>query len=652
MSSSLLPDLTAKLTGCRLAPLAGGDVRSLVADPQQPDRIYLGTQTGQVYVSTDGGQLWTRLVGLSAPSDWVVDDLLVDPTHSEVLYAGMWSVRNAGGGVFRSRDGGRSWTELEGLKGQAVRALALAPSHPRLLVAGTLEGVFRSEDGGDHWQRISPLGHAEIHHIESVAMDPRDPGILYVGTWHLPWKTTDGGLHWTSIKEGMIDDSDIFSLIVDPHSPQRLYAGACTGIYRSDNAGATWKKIQGIPESSRRTHTLAVDLQDPETLYVGTTQGLWKTTDRGQSWKRLTQHTWVINAIVLDSRDPQHLFLGVDDAGVMESQDGGRTFRAANHGFAQRQVSRIVSDPTEKGRIYAALLHDGEFGGVFTTINGGASWQQLSTGLEGKDVLSLLVVTRPAWKLLAGTLDGLFEYPAEQSGWKNRSRWEIPGNKTSATLPGLKVWDLYQRRADEPIYAATSAGLFASADGSSWRQLGAGSLQEGVYTVATFGDRGEALLAATGGVLKISRDGGQNWSPVLLNGDGPVRARKLTTHPAFPSVAFVGTDAGLFRSTDGGQSWQRFGRGLPVSPVHEIIFSPENPLYLIVASIAGVFHSADGGNQYARMGNGEGPQQLPVQLLAFHPAESLQILAASAQNGLFLRNGSEMILSHLQPPAK
>src|SRR3972149_2650303 len=101
----------------------GGDARSLVADPQQPDRMVLGTRTGQVYLSMDGGRSWNRLTGLDAPSFWVVDDLLIDPGNSDVLYAGMWSLRDWGGGVFRSDDGGQSWGLLEGISGRGGGAL-------------------------------------------------------------------------------------------------------------------------------------------------------------------------------------------------------------------------------------------------------------------------------------------------------------------------------------------------------------------------------------------------------------------------------------------------------------------------------------------------------------------------------------------------
>ncbi len=79
------------------------------------------------------------------------------------------------------------------MRGQSIRALAAAPSDPKILIAGTLKGVYRSTDGGEHWKLISPEGSQEIHEVESIAIDPANSEIIYAGTWHLPWKTTDGG---------------------------------------------------------------------------------------------------------------------------------------------------------------------------------------------------------------------------------------------------------------------------------------------------------------------------------------------------------------------------------------------------------------------------------------------------------------------------
>ena len=628
----------------------GGSVRSLAADPSNPDRMILGTRAGQAYVTTDGAKSWRQLRGFRPPSNWVVDDLLIDPKDPNVLYAGMWSLTRGGGGVYKSNDGGASWREMTGMAGQDVRALALAASDSRILVAGTRDGVFRSSDAGETWQRISPLGHAEIRTLESVAVDPRDADVIYVGTWHLPWKTTDGGARWTQIHKGMLDDSDVFSLVVNPSNPNNLYIGACTGIYRTDDAAEQWTKIQGIPQSSRRTHTLVLDSRDPAIVYAGTTEGLWRSPDGGQSWTRLTPQTWVINAVVMDPRDSSHFHLGMDDAGVMETHDGGKTFETANAGFVQRQVSRLVADPSEPGRVYAGLLHDGAHGGVYTTRDHGSSWQQLSAGLEGEDVRSLLLLAEPAGRLLAGTPDGVFEYSAGSGVWENRSRWETPGAKPVDSAPSMSVWDLYRRSPEEPIYAATSRGLFRSRDGRDWIHLPVSGNSGAVYAVTTLGSNGRTIVAAAVDAAAISRDGGHSWAALDLGADSALRVHRVASHPAAPDVLFIGTSLGLFRSTDSGRSWERFGRGVPFSPVLEIAISPENPQHVLVGGASGIFHSFDGGDRFARTGDADALEGFPVHSLAFYPWNGPgnepqgagSVLAATRNNGVF-RNGEPLV---------
>src|SRR5581483_10788064 len=155
----------------------GGDVRSLAYDPRNPDRIFLGTSAGQLYLSKDGGSSWSRLAQLGDDDDYVLDNIAVDPQAPNTIYVAAWSIVRNHGDLFRSRDGGRTWQGLPGMQGKSMRALALAPSDPRILVAGALDGVFRSDDGGDTWRRISPATHGEIKNIESLAIDPRTPDI-------------------------------------------------------------------------------------------------------------------------------------------------------------------------------------------------------------------------------------------------------------------------------------------------------------------------------------------------------------------------------------------------------------------------------------------------------------------------------------------
>jgi photosystem II stability/assembly factor-like uncharacterized protein len=216
----------------------GGDVRSLAADPRNPERLYLGTADGVVYRSDDAGLRWQRQSPGFPLRGASIDDILVTP--SGTLLAGYWEIAGSGGGVAISEDEGRTFKVLPGIAGQSVRAITLAPKNPDIVVAGTIAGLFRSRDLGRTWTRISPEGHDELRNVESVVIDPTDPNVIYAGTWHLPWKTTDGGATWRPIQSGMIDDSDVFTVTVDRRDPKILYATACSGIYRSADGAARW----------------------------------------------------------------------------------------------------------------------------------------------------------------------------------------------------------------------------------------------------------------------------------------------------------------------------------------------------------------------------------------------------------------------------
>src|SRR5690242_15714893 len=192
----------------------GGDVPSLAADPSHPGRLFLGTTDGHIFGSTDDGEHWTLLGRAGARQDSVITGMVVDPRDANLILASTRTQDpSAGGGIFRSADGGGTWSAA-GLEGQAVRALAIAPSDADILVAGTLDGIYQSRDAGKSWERISPEHHQELRNLDSLAVDPRDPETIYAGTFHLPWETTDGGRTWRPIHEGMIDDSDVMSLFL------------------------------------------------------------------------------------------------------------------------------------------------------------------------------------------------------------------------------------------------------------------------------------------------------------------------------------------------------------------------------------------------------------------------------------------------------
>jgi len=123
----------------------------------------------------------------------------------------------------------------------------------------------------------------------------------------------------------MIDDSDVFSVIVDHDNPAVVFASACSGIYKSETGGNSFTKIQGIPFTARRTRVLKQDPTNENVVYAGTTEGLWKTTDLGKQWKRVSSPEVVVNDVMVDPRDSNHVLLATDRSGVMASTDALRT---------------------------------------------------------------------------------------------------------------------------------------------------------------------------------------------------------------------------------------------------------------------------------------------------------------------------------------
>ncbi len=383
----------------------GGDARAFASEPGNPSHLYLGTTNSWLYESRDAGASWHRLAKLGRGDGFVIDHVIVDPTNSSTLYAGAWK-DSTDGGIWISHDSGHTWTEVPLFQGQPVLSLAQAPSDPTILFAGTLQGVFRSTDSGADWAQISPPKSHEIHEIESLAIDPKNPDIVYAGTWHLPWKTTDGGKTWRNIKQGVIVDSDVFSIIVDPQTTRTVYLSACSGIYKSANAGLLFRKIHGIPSEARRTRVLRQDPAHLNVVYAGTTEGLYKTSDAGKTFERMTDPDVIVNDVYVDPANSDRVLLATDRSGVLVSNDAAHTFAQSNAGISERKIAGLVVDRNDPQRIYAGVVNDKRFGGVFKSNDGGAHWQQLAAGLDGRDVFSLAQAKDGS--IVAGTSHGIF----------------------------------------------------------------------------------------------------------------------------------------------------------------------------------------------------------------------------------------------------
>ena len=583
----------------------GGDVRTLTSDPHNPGRVLLTTSAGMVFESRDGGVNWSRLARIGDRNDYVIDSVIFHPTRENLVYAGVWSVENNhSGDVLKSFDGGRTWRASRDIHGQSIRALAMAPSNPNVLVAGTLTGVYRTTDAGEHWNLISPPNHADIRNVESIAIDPTNPDIIYAGTWHLPWKTADGGLTWKNIKNGIIDDSDVFSIIIDPHAPSVVYASACSGIYKSENGGDSFKKVQGIPYSSRRTRVLMQDPVRSEVVYAGTTEGLWRTIDAGQSWSRLTGANIIVNDVLVDSSDPKKIMLATDRSGVMMSGDWGGQFSASNRGFAHRQVSAMLADYREPDTVYAGVVNDKEFGGVFVSRDGGSAWQQMSMGLDGADVYALQ--QDADGDLLAGTNRGLFMYRPASKDYRwvplqvNTAPQLVGKGKTRKRVkPSTMVFRVNDMNVTGNLWiAAAVTGLFSSADhGKTWIAAETSGLADFV-SIRSLGD--ERIAVARRGVV-VSHDGGRTWKrPILPNSVTTITDGTLDN----AGNMYFSAREGVYRSNDGGHTWARLNR-VPVINLSTIVWDGAARRLLISSSASqDIYESRDAGEHWRTLNVG------------------------------------------------
>ena len=643
----------------------GGNVRSLAYDPSDPSRILLGTSAGQLFLSRDGGNVWTAFAHLGAGDDLVIDHIVFDPTNPNTIYAAGWGLyHDDEGDVFRSDDGGVTWKSLPGVHGKSIRALSMAPSDHNVLVIGALDGVFRSRDGGATWERMTPENpevlenHASMKNFVSVAIDPQNPDVVYAGTRHLPWKTSDGGKNWHNLKDGILDDSDVFSIIVDPKTPSRVYASACSGIYKSDNGADLFHRVQGLPHSAIRTRVLKQDPVRSSVVYAGTTGGLWKTADGGVKWSLVTSPDVVVNDVLIDPRNPERVLIATDRGGVLASNDGFAKYQPSNRGFSHRMVGAVIADRKDPNRLYVGIVNDKVHGGLFTTDDVGKTWFQVTRGLGDRDILSLQQADNGV--LYAGTNHGVFFLNSLVGAWQPAvmingpvPEWQPkpappvrPTPTKSKTVAGRKapVSSTPKAPVEVPIpiaiaprvrsiqitekawYAATNEGLFISVDnGKKWY----GTPVEGEVDFVAANDYPDGTLTlATIKRAFLSRDGGRNWTEVTI----PKYVTGLYNFTMTPeSTLWLGTQEGAVQSSDGGNTWIHVLGGLASKQVLAVKYDPSLKRLLATAMESrGVYESGDGGKTWKKS---------PDATFSIRTAMGYQdqLLAISWHNGLLLQ---------------
>ena len=619
----------------------GGDIRDLVVDPNNADRFYFGTLDGQIYTSADAGKHWQLLYNFNRPRLFV-DHIIVDPRDSRVLYVAAHKHKEPGG-FFKSKDGGRTWRESPELKKEALHSMTQSKADPNVLFVGTFNGIFRSDDAGDSWSQLPTYNTPGLVHVESLAIDPRTTDIVYAGTWYLPYKSTDGGQTWKSIKNGIIDDSDIFAIDIDPRDPNHVIASACSGIYETKNAGDSWRKVQGIPSQSRRTRAILQHPSVPGLVFAGTTEGFWRSERGGDadSWMVTTSRQLEINSITVHPSRPEVIYIGTNNYGVMVSYDSGKSFMPTNGGYSGRFANAIVADREMPNRIYAATINTATGGGfLFVSNDNGESWRPSMRNMPSR------LITYSIWQdqqdanvIYLGTNLGVYRSTDRGNTWG--PIWAAsapPPAKKRTTKRGTKVATVKTRRTNsaKPDEFVRQAQEALNAHGYL---VGVPDGRAGTQTLTVLKRfQADRHLPQTGkfddltlGALGISREDGSGEGSFQVLTDA-VNAIVQLPDPQTGRLYFLAaTNMGVFRSSDPTKGWSKLPFGPGIDPRTTCIaINPRQPEIIWVGTAAsGALVSRDGGNTW--MQSPELPSDAPVNTIAQDPQRPEFVYAGTKQ---------------------
>ena len=508
-------------------------------DPRNQGTLFIG-RSSALWKSSDGGQSWrTTLQG-------VVTDFLLHAIDSSIAYAAIGDAFGSPeNGVYRSTDGGETWTRLGGgLPEQATLgriALATdstAPSTVYALIVRSsdfnLNGLYRSLDGGDTWSLLGNLpetlfteaGRGQGLFNLFVEVDPRDGAIIYVGGIDL-WKSTDHGASWqnlstaTELNAGLHEDQR--DVVFDPSDPQTFYLINDSGVWRSSDGGQSFTNQNG---SLAVTQFQTVGLHPGKpNLAVGGTQDNGTILYQGSfAWEQ--GRPGDSGATFYEASNPQTIYTVASRLSVRRSDDEGRTFQSVSEGLdlSDRVLfyPPFLPDPSQPGLLYLASHR------VWQSLDRGDHWTVLSGDLTGGGsaaISALALAPGDSQMLYAGTSDGRVQFSGDGGG-----TWSL-----AASLPDRFVTSI---AVDPQSPQRAFAGL------------------------SGFG---------TGHIFRTDNSGG-SWEDVSGNlPDIPVNI--VLVDPNAPQTVYVGTDIGIFVLAEDG-TWSSFNQGMPNAVVLGLSINP------------------------------------------------------------------------------
>ncbi|HEY7303531.1 MAG TPA: hypothetical protein VH601_05430 [Bryobacteraceae bacterium] len=534
------------------------------------------------------------------------------PGNPNIYYVGA-----ASGGVWKTANGGITWKAIfEHEKTSSIGAIALAPSNPNFVWAGTGEakvrnditdgaGVYFSSDAGESWKF---MGLGDAGQISSVIVDPKDPDRVFVGAIGHAWgpnqergvfRTIDGGKTWKKVL--YIDDSTgVADLAMQPGNPMVLYAamwhvrrypwtlvdgGESSGVYRTTDGGDTWKKLsEGLPSGPLGRIAIAVAPSNPNHLYalIAADKGLlWQSIDMGNHWTEVSDNhaldvrPFYFSRMVVSPVDENKVyFLSFN---LMESEDGGKTAHLADRGVHSDHHTLWI-DPRDPNRMI-----QGNDGGVFLSLDGAKSWRFLD-GLPIEQFYQVAVDSESPFTICGGLQDNsAWCGPSNNLGRKgitNADWYTVVGGDGEYAVPAPSDSNI--------VYADAQSGYIVRLDKkthlSHFVRPYLGSVEEAAPSKLKYRFNWTSPIAVSrtdanevylgGNVVFKSTDGGKNWAPIsgdLTRNDkgkqtiagGPIHhdisgaetydtILAITIAPSDPKVIWVGTDDGCIQVTRDG----------------------------------------------------------------------------------------------------
>jgi photosystem II stability/assembly factor-like uncharacterized protein len=553
-------------------------VTAIRVHPGNPDIAYvaaIGHAFGPnpergVFRTTDGGKSWRKILFLDDSTG--ATDLSLDPTNPRILYASMWKFQRspwgmeAGGGksgLWKSTDGGDSWTDLSANPGMPKAPLGkigidVSPANPRRLYASveardTLGGIFRSDDGGATWARTNGEQKFQVRpwYYSAVTADPTNENVVYVMNLQV-WKSIDAGKTFTRVR---VPHGDTHIMWVDPRNPNRLINGNDGGATVSLDGGKSWSSIMNQPTS--QFYHVITDNQWPYRLYGAQQDNSAITIASRSDFGAITERDWWSVAgcenahIAIDPRDPNITYGGCYTGMLMRHDNRTQQTRDIavwlnNYdGMPVRDVPNrfqwtfpVVLSPHDPSVLYVTSQH------VWRSTTEGRSWERISPDLSYADPATMGPSGGPVHKDMTGTEWYATIYAFAESPRTKGVLWagtddgrvhlsrDNGGSWVEVTPPAMvkhtRVTGIDPSPHD-PAVAYLSATryqlddfqpyLYKTTDyGRSWARIDAG-IPMGAYTRSVREDpvkRG-LLFAATEIGVWVSLDDGARWEPLQLN---------------------------------------------------------------------------------------------------------------------------------------